>query len=272
MQRRNLLIKTGAALGVIGAFGRTGLLFAAEQQKIKPGPKDALIVVDVQNCFVDGGTLPVKGGTEIVPLINRLGARVRERRRHAGLAHAGPCVVREQPTRAVKPFSTTEMPYGTQVLWPDHCVQGTPDAALVDGLKLPNAELIIRKGFHKGVDSYSAFEEADRKTGTGLSGYLRERGIERLFITGTRNRLLRCLDRDGRTRARLRHVRGGRRDARDRPERLARRIVAADDGQGRAADQRGADPGRLKRKEKCGARCPRRGRRPQIVRIAGFSR
>lgn len=184
MQRRTLL-KTGAALGLMGAFGWTGPLWAAtqEQQKIKPGPNDALIVVDVQNCFVDGGTLPVKGGAEVVPIINRL-ATVFDNvvvtqdwhtPGHASFAssHAGK-----------KPFESTDMPYGQQVLWPDHCVQGTPDAALVDGLKLPNAELIIRKGFHQNVDSYSAFEEADRKTGTGLAGYLKERGIERLFITG----------------------------------------------------------------------------------------
>ena len=183
MQRRTIL-KTGAALGVLGAFGWTGPLWAAAAaEKIKPGPNDALLVVDVQNCFVDGGTLPVKGGTEIVPLIN-------------GLAKAFDNVVVTQdwhtPGHAsfasshagMKPFSTAELPYGKQVLWPDHCVQGTPDAALVDGLKVPNATLIIRKGFHQDVDSYSAFEEADRRTGTGLAGYLKERGIERLFIAG----------------------------------------------------------------------------------------
>ena len=76
------------------------------------------------------------------------------------------------------------MPYGTQVLWPDHCVQGTDDAALVSGLKLPTAELILRKGHHQGVDSYSAFEEADRKTTTGLAGYLKARGIDAVFISG----------------------------------------------------------------------------------------
>ena len=181
MQRRSFF-HTGAALGMIGAFGSSRPLFAAEP-KIKPGPKDALIVVDVQNCFVDGGTLPVKGGTEIVPIINRLATAFDNvvvtqdwhTPGHASFAssHAGK-----------KPFESADMPYGKQVLWPDHCVQGTPDAALVDGLKLPHANLIIRKGFHQSVDSYSAFEEADRKTGTGLAGYLKERGIERLFIAG----------------------------------------------------------------------------------------
>ena len=76
------------------------------------------------------------------------------------------------------------MPYGTQVLWPDHCVQGSDDAALLKDLKLPTAQLIIRKGFHKDVDSYSAFEEADRKTATGLGAYLKARGIDTVFVTG----------------------------------------------------------------------------------------
>jgi nicotinamidase/pyrazinamidase len=83
-----------------------------------------------------------------------------------------------------KPFETTQLPYGTQVLWPDHCVQGTEDAALLKDLKLPKAELIIRKGYHTDTDSYSAFMEADGKTATGLSGYLKERGIDTLFLAG----------------------------------------------------------------------------------------
>jgi nicotinamidase/pyrazinamidase len=83
-----------------------------------------------------------------------------------------------------KPFETAKLAYGTQVLWPDHCVQGTPDAALLKDLALPRAQMIVRKGFHKDVDSYSAFEEADRKTATGLAGYLKERGIKRVFVTG----------------------------------------------------------------------------------------
>ena len=83
-----------------------------------------------------------------------------------------------------KPFETTAMPYGTQVLWPDHCVQGSDDAALQKDLKLPTANLVIRKGFHKDVDSYSAFVEADGKTMTGLAGYLKERGITTVFVTG----------------------------------------------------------------------------------------
>ena len=150
---------------------------------IKPDAKSALIVVDVQNCFIDGGTLPVKGGAEIVPVINKLAASFDNivvtqdwhTPGHASFASAH---------TGKKPFETTAMPYGTQVLWPDHCVQGSDDAALQKDLKLPTANLGIRKGFHKDVDSYSAFVEADGKTMTGLAGYLKERGITTVFVTG----------------------------------------------------------------------------------------
>jgi nicotinamidase/pyrazinamidase len=176
-QRRNLL-KSTAALSMLGA---AGALFAAP--KIKPNDKSALIVIDVQNCFVDGGTLPVKGGAEVVPVINKLAESFENivvtqdwhTQGHASFAsaHAGQ-----------KPFSSVKLSYGTQVLWPDHCVQGTDDAALHKDLKLPTAQVIIRKGFHKGVDSYSAFEEADRKTATGLGGYLKQRGIKTVYVAG----------------------------------------------------------------------------------------
>jgi nicotinamidase/pyrazinamidase len=83
-----------------------------------------------------------------------------------------------------KPFETVSMPYGTQVLWPDHCIQGTKDAELVPGLSIPHAQLVIRKGYRKHIDSYSAFLEADSKTPTGLTGYLRERGLQRVFLAG----------------------------------------------------------------------------------------
>jgi nicotinamidase/pyrazinamidase len=162
-------------------LGATGTLFAAS--KIKPNDKSALIVIDVQNCFVDGGTLPVKGGAEVVPVINKLAESFENivvtqdwhTQGHASFAsaHAGQ-----------KPFSSIKLSYGNQVLWPDHCVQGTDDAALHKDLKLPTAQVIVRKGFHKGVDSYSAFEEADRKTATGLGGYLKQRGIKTVYVVG----------------------------------------------------------------------------------------
>ena len=175
---RRSLLKSTAALSMLGA---TGTLFAAS--KLKPNDKSALIVIDVQNCFVDGGTLPVKGGAEVVPVINKLADSFENivvtqdwhTQGHASFAsaHAGQ-----------KPFSSIKLSYGNQVLWPDHCVQGTDDAALHKDLKLPTAQVIIRKGFHKGVDSYSAFEEADRKTATGLGGYLKQRGIKTVYVAG----------------------------------------------------------------------------------------
>ena len=176
---RRFFLQSAAAVAL--ASGLSHSAFAAGT--IKPDAKSALIVVDVQNCFVEGGTLPVKGGSEVVPVINAI-ARVFANivitqdwhtPEHASFASS--------PT-GKKPFETAQMPYGTQVLWPDHCVQGTDDAALVSGLKLPTAELILRKGPHQGVDSYSAFEEADRKTTTGLAGYLKARGIDAVFISG----------------------------------------------------------------------------------------
>ena len=170
---------------VAGLLSSSGLLgrsaFAAA--KVKPGATSALLVVDVQNCFVAGGTLPVKGGEEVVPIINSLSGKFENivvtqdwhTKGHASFAsaHAGE-----------KPFGLKKMPYGNQVLWPDHCVQGTDDAALHKDLKLPSAQLIVRKGYHPNVDSYSAFMEADGKTPTGLGGYLKQRGIKTVFVTG----------------------------------------------------------------------------------------
>ena len=174
MRRRDFVF-SAAALGSAPA------LWAASP--IKPGPKAALIVVDVQNCFVDGGTLPVKGGADVVPVINKLAPAFQNivvtqdwhTAGHTSFASAHP---------GQKPFSSIKLGYGQQVLWPDHCVQGTEDAALNKDLKLPTAQLIIRKGFHKDMDSYSAFEEADHKTTTGLAGYLKARGIKTVFVTG----------------------------------------------------------------------------------------
>ncbi|MBS0344608.1 MAG: nicotinamidase, partial [Proteobacteria bacterium] len=181
LQRRSLL-QASAAAGLLGSLG-LGAQSAFAQAKVKPNAKSALIVVDVQNCFIDGGTLPVKGGAEVVPVINKLADSFENivvtqdwhTAGHASFASSYP---------GKKPFETTKLSYGTQVLWPDHCVQGTEDAALNKDLKLPTAQVIVRKGFHKGVDSYSAFEEADRKTPTGLAGYLKQRGINTVFVTG----------------------------------------------------------------------------------------
>ena len=178
---RRTFFTSAVAVGAVAGLALPRSLRA--QGKIKPGPTSALIVTDVQNCFIEGGTLPVKGGAEVVPVINKLAASFENivvtqdwhTPGHASFAttHSGK-----------KPFETTQLAYGTQVLWPDHCVQGSDDAALHKDLKLPTAQLIIRKGFRKGVDSYSAFEEADRKTSTGLAGYLKGRGIDTVFLTG----------------------------------------------------------------------------------------
>lgn len=176
--RRQFLGATVSALAV-AALPR----IARAQMKLRPGETDALAVIDVQNCFLPGGTLPVPQGDQIVPLINRLAPLFRNvvitqdwhTAGHASFASTHP---------GKKPFETVQLPYGTQVLWPDHCIQGTPDADLAKDLKIPHAQLVIRKGYRQHVDSYSAFLEADRKTMTGLTGYLKERGITHVYFVG----------------------------------------------------------------------------------------
>ncbi len=144
---------------------------------------DALIVIDVQNDFCPGGALAVAGGDEVVPRVNAmLGAypvRVLTQDWHppGHLSFAA-----SHPGAA--PFSLTEMPYGPQVLWPTHCVQGTPGAAFHPGLDADAADMVIRKGFRPAIDSYSAFFENDRTTPTGLEGYLRARGVAAVTLVG----------------------------------------------------------------------------------------
>ena len=150
---------------------------------LTPGPRDALIVVDVQNDFLPGGSLAVAGGNEIIAPIERLA------RRFSNVVmtqdwHPANHISFASNHSGKKPFETIELDYGTQVLWPDHCIIGTQGAAFAPGLNLPGAQLIIRKGFHRDVDSYSGFREADRKTTTGLAGYLRERDFDRVFVVG----------------------------------------------------------------------------------------
>jgi len=153
------------------------------RRMITPGDTDVLAVIDVQNGFVPGGTLPVPEGDKVIPIINRLASAFRHvvltqdwhTKGHVSFASSHP---------GKKPFETTVLPYGPQVLWPDHCIQGTPDAELHKNLTIPHAEAIIRKGYRQHVDSYSAFLEADRQTKTGLTGYLTERGLTRVFFVG----------------------------------------------------------------------------------------
>jgi nicotinamidase/pyrazinamidase len=147
------------------------------------GDRDILLVVDIQNDFCPGGSLAVPGGNEVVPLINGLAARFAHvvltqdwhPRGHLSFASSHP---------GKTPYQTIELVYGTQVLWPDHCVQDTAGAAFRDDLQIPHAELVLRKGYHRQIDSYSAFYENDRKTRTGLAGYLGERGFKRVFLVG----------------------------------------------------------------------------------------
>ncbi len=143
----------------------------------------ALIVIDVQNDFCPGGALAVADGDAIIPRINALmrefAVRVLTQDWHPA-DHSS--FAANHPGAA--PFSLTQMPYGPQVLWPTHCVQGTPGADFHDGLATDPADLIIRKGFRSGIDSYSAFFENDRETPTGLEGYLRNRGVTDLTLVG----------------------------------------------------------------------------------------
>lgn len=143
----------------------------------------ALIVIDVQNDFCTGGALAVTGGEEVVPLVNRIAGRFPVRvltqdwhsADHKSFAANHP---------AAEAFSLTQMPYGPQVLWPVHCVQGTRGAAFHPDLDTDMADMILRKGFRPEVDSYSAFFENDKATPTGLAGYLRERGVEDVWLAG----------------------------------------------------------------------------------------
>ena len=142
-----------------------------------------LIVVDVQNDFMPNGALAVPRGDEVVAPINALARRFENvvltqdwhTPRHASFASSHP---------GKKPYDVIELAYGPQVLWPDHCVQGSAGAALHPALTLPHAQLVLRKGFHPSIDSYSAFVEADRRTVTGLEAYLRARGLKRVFVCG----------------------------------------------------------------------------------------
>ena len=148
-----------------------------------PGEHDVLVVVDVQNGFMPGGSLPVPGGDEVVPVINRLARAFR----HVVVTqdwHTPGHISFASTHAGKKPFEQVQLPYGTQVLWPDHCIQGTPDADLAKDLRIPHAQIVIRKGYRQHVDSYSAFLEADRKTMTGLTGYLKERGLKSVYLVG----------------------------------------------------------------------------------------
>src|SRR5215813_13010976 len=148
-----------------------------------PDDQDVLLMVDVQNDFCPGGALAVPQGDEIVPAVNRLATQFRHAiltqdwhpPGHASFANSHP---------GKRPFEAIELPYGLQILWPEHCVQGTHGAAFHPGLDIPHAELVLRKGFRSEIDSYSAVRENDRRTPTGLANYLKEREFERITLCG----------------------------------------------------------------------------------------
>jgi nicotinamidase/pyrazinamidase len=176
--RRRIL--AGVATAAMAAVVSRQVWAAAS---IKIDDASALLVIDVQNCFLPGGSLAVKDGEQVVPVINRIAK---------GFAnvvmtqdwHTAGHISFASSHAGKKPFEIIDLAYGKQVLWPDHCVQGTDGASLSKDLSIPQAGLVIRKGFHKEVDSYSAFTEADRKTTTGLAAYLKARKLKRLFVAG----------------------------------------------------------------------------------------
>jgi len=171
-----------AGLGAIAIATVTSRSLRAAET-IKVDDASALLVIDVQNCFLPGGSLAVKDGDQVIPVINRLAK---------GFAnvvltqdwHTAGHISFASSHAGKRPFEVIDLAYGKQVLWPDHCVQGTDGAALSKDLSIPQAGLVIRKGYHKDVDSYSAFTEADGKTTTGLAAYLKARNLQRLFIAG----------------------------------------------------------------------------------------
>ena len=144
---------------------------------------DLLLIIDVQNDFCAGGALAVSDGDDVVPVVNRLAKRFA----HVALTqdwHPSGHSSFATSHSGSAPFESIDMPYGRQTLWPDHCIQGTSGAAFHPQLETERAELVIRKGFRAEIDSYSAFYENDRRTPTGLAGYLRERGLRRIFLVG----------------------------------------------------------------------------------------
>jgi len=149
---------------------------------ITPGPHDVLLVIDVQNDFMPGGRLAVTNGQTIVPVINALSQKFD----HVVLTQDWhpPQHISFATTHNKRPYETIEAPYGPQTLWPEHVLQHTEGAAFHPALHIPHAELILRKGFRRHIDSYSAFLENDHTTPTGLAGYLRERNLTRLFLCG----------------------------------------------------------------------------------------
>jgi nicotinamidase/pyrazinamidase len=178
VHRREVLAGLGAGAPATNVAGQRSVA-----RPIKPDNQSALLIIDVQNGFLPGGSLAVRDGDQVIPIINTIAKSFLNvvmtqdwhPKGHLSFAssHSGRT-----------PFETIDLADGKQVLWPDHCLQGTDGAALSKDLSVPQAALVIRKGIHKDVDSYSAFTEADGKTTTGLAAYLKARGIKRVFVAG----------------------------------------------------------------------------------------
>ena len=184
MDRKLAQVNRRRFLSGLGSTGCLTLLTPSVAfSAVMPTANAVLLVVDVQNCFLPDGTLPVSGGNEIIPIINALGNKFKNviftqdwhTPNHTSFASSH---------RGKKPFETIQLSYGNQVLWPDHCVQGSDDAKLAASLHIPHAQLIIRKGYHNEIDSYSTFIAADKKTKTGLTGYLQERELTEVYVCG----------------------------------------------------------------------------------------
>ena len=178
VHRREVLAGLGAGAPATNVAGQRSVA-----RPIKPDNQSALLIIDVQNGFLPGGSLAVRDGDQVIPIINTIAksffnvVMTQDWHPKGHLSFASSHTGRT-------PFETIDLAYGKQVLWPDHCLQGTDGASLSKDLSVPQAALVIRKGIHKDVDSYSAFTEADGKTTTGLAAYLKARGIKRVFVAG----------------------------------------------------------------------------------------
>jgi nicotinamidase/pyrazinamidase len=181
--KRRIFIQRLATIALASNSCMAIPVLAKTSKLIHPSPDDALIVIDMQNCFLPGGTLAVQNGDQTIAVINSLAKKFE----NAVLTqdwHTSDHVSFASQHPGKKPYETIKLPYGEQVLWPMHCVQGTADAEIAQGIDIPHAQMIVRKGYHSGIDSYSAFIEADHETQTGLAGYLKERRIKNVYLCG----------------------------------------------------------------------------------------
>jgi nicotinamidase/pyrazinamidase len=172
------MASVAAAAGLVA----TSAVAQGQQFKIN-ADTDVFIVVDVQYDFLPGGSLAVPKGDEVIKPINELADRFK----HVVMTqdwHPEKHISFASEHKGKKPFDVIDLPYGKQVLWPDHCIWETRGAEFAEQLEIPHNELVIRKGYDPKIDSYSGFVEADRKTRTGLAGYLKERGFKRAFVAG----------------------------------------------------------------------------------------